>query len=313
MSESRQVRGVERSKLASRAALASIAMALFLIGLKVWAAVQTSSMAMLGSLADSSLDLVASLVLLLGVRVAAVPADNDHRFGHGKAEALAALVQVIVISISALFIGYKSIERLLAGARTADAEVGIAVSLVAMASTIALLAYQRHVIRRTGSIAIETDQLHYASDLMLNGSVIAALALDQYAGIVGADALFGLLIALWLVRGAWLSSSHSLDQLMDREWPDELRERFLAAARDYPELAGLHDFRTRTSGTHNFAQFHVWVPADWTVREAHDRLDRAEQGLRERFPGTEILIHVDPEGQVDRETMLPPDITERAT
>ena len=313
MSEARQVRGAERSKLASRAALASIAMALFLIGLKVWAAVQTSSMAMLGSLADSSLDLVASLVLLLGVRVAAVPADNDHRFGHGKAEALAALVQVIVISISALFIGYKSIERLLAGARTADAEVGIAVSLVAMASTIALLAYQRHVIRRTGSIAIETDQLHYASDLMLNGSVIAALALDQYAGIVGADALFGLLIALWLVRGAWLSSSHSLDQLMDREWPDELRERFLAAARDYPELAGLHDFRTRTSGTHNFAQFHVWVPADWTVREAHDRLDRAEQGLRERFPGTEILIHVDPEGQVDRETMLPPDITERAT
>lgn len=313
MSAIGQMHGAGRSRLASRAALASIAMAVFLIGLKLWAAMQTSSMAMLGSLADSSLDLVASLVLLLGVRVAAVPADHDHRFGHGKAEALAALVQVIVISISALFIGFKSIERLMAGARTADAELGIGVSLVAMASTILLLAYQRHVIRRTRSVAIETDQLHYASDLMLNGSVIAALVLDQYAGIVGADAVFGLLIALWLVRGAWLSSSRSLDQLMDREWPDELRERFLAAARDYPELAGLHDFRTRTSGTHNFAQFHVWVPADWTVREAHDRLDRAEQGLRERFPGTEILIHVDPEGQVDRETMLPPDITERAS
>ena len=313
MSAIRQLHGAERSQLASRAALASIAMALFLIGLKVWAALQTSSMAMLGSLADSSLDLVASMVLLLGVRVAAVPADHDHRFGHGKAEALASLVQVIVISISALFIGYKSVERLLAGARTADAELGIGVSLVAMASTILLLAYQRHVIRRTRSVAIETDQLHYASDLALNGSVIAALALDQYAGIVGADALFGLLIAVWLVRGAWLSSSHSLDQLMDRDWPDELRKQFLAAAREYPELAGLHDFRTRTSGTHNFAQFHVWVPADWTVREAHDRLDRAEQGLRERFPGTEILIHVDPEGQVDRETMLPPDITERAS
>lgn len=313
MSAIGEMHGAGRSRLASRAALASIAMAVFLIGLKLWAAMQTSSMAMLGSLADSSLDLVASLVLLLGVRVAAVPADHDHRFGHGKAEALASLVQVIVISISALFIGFKSIERLMAGARTADAELGIGVSLVAMASTILLLAYQRHVIRRTRSVAIETDQLHYASDLMLNGSVIAALALDQYAGIVGADAVFGLLIALWLVRGAWLSSSRSLDQLMDREWPDELRERFLAAARDYPELAGLHDFRTRTSGTHNFAQFHVWVPADWTVREAHDRLDRAEQGLRERFPGTEILIHVDPEGQVDRETMLPPDITERAS
>lgn len=305
--------GAKRSALTSRAAFASIAMALFLIGMKSWAALQTSSMAMLGSLADSTLDLVASIVVLLGVRVAAIPADSDHRFGHGKAEALASLVQVIIISISALFIGFESVRRLMAGAQTTSAELGITVSLVAMASTIVLLAYQRHVIRRTRSIAIATDQLHYASDLMLNGSVIAALLLDQYAGIVGADAVLGLFIALWLAWGAWRNSSHALDQLMDREWPDEMRERFLAAAREYPELAGLHDFRTRTSGTHHFAQFHVWVPADWTVREAHDRLDHAEQALRERFPGTEILIHVDPEGQVDRETLLSSDITEKAT
>ena len=99
---------------------------------------------------------------------------------------------------------------------------------------------------------------------------------------------------------------------MDREWPDDLRDRFLAAAKDYPELAGLHDLRTRSSGTHYFAQFHVWVPGQWTVREAHDRLDRAEEALQARFPGTEILIHVDPEGQTDRETLLPPEITEQA-
>ena len=288
-------------------------MALFLITLKVWASVETSSMTMLGSLVDSSLDLIASLVILLGVRVAAQPADREHRFGHGKAEALASLAQVAIISISALFIGYRSVQRLIGGAQTSHAELGIGVSLVAIAATIGLLAYQRHVIRRTRSVAISTDQLHYASDLTLNGSVIAALILDQYAGVVGADAVFGLLIALWLVRGAWMSSSNALDQLMDREWPDELREQFLAAAKDYPELAGLHDLRTRTSGTHHFAQFHVWVPADWTVKQAHDRLDRAEQGLRERFPGTEILIHVDPEGQVDRETLLPSEITENPT
>jgi ferrous-iron efflux pump FieF len=288
-------------------------MALFLIALKVWASVETSSMAMLGSLVDSSLDLIASMVILLGVRVAAQPADREHRFGHGKAEALASLAQVAIISISALFIGYRSVQRLIGGAQTSHAELGIGVSLVAIAATIGLLAYQRHVIRRTRSVAISTDQLHYASDLLLNGSVIAALVLDQYAGVVGADAVFGLLIALWLVRGAWMSSSQALDQLMDREWPDELREQFLAAAKDYPELAGLHDLRTRTSGTHHFAQFHVWVPADWTVKQAHDRLDRAEQGLRECFPGTEILIHVDPEGQVDRETLLPSEITENPT
>lgn len=303
----------ERSKLTARAAIASSVLAIALIAMKSYAALQTSSMAMLGSLADSALDLVASLVVLLGVRIAAAPADRDHRFGHGKAEALAALVQVILITVSALFIGSRAVERLLRGAETAAAELGIGVSLVAMALTVALISYQRHVVRRTGSVAIGADRLHYASDLMLNGSVIAALVLDQYAGVRGADAIFGLLIALWLLWGAWMNSSHALDQLMDREWPEDLRQRFLAATREYPELAGLHDLRTRSSGTQYFAQFHVWVPPHWTVKEAHDRLDRVEEQLQQRFPGTEILIHVDPEGQTDRETMLPQEITEKAT
>src|SRR5689334_8721124 len=302
----------ERSKLTARAAMASIAMAVTLIGLKSWAAYETDSTAMLGSLADSTLDLVASLIVLLGVKIAAQPADYEHRFGHGKAEALASLVQVILISISAIFIGFRAIQRLLSGAPTGAAELGIGVSIVAMVLTVALITYQRHVVKRTGSLAIGTDRLHYSSDLLLNGSVIVALGLDQYAGLTGADAIFGLLIALWLMWGAWSASSHALEQLMDREWPDELRERFLAATKEFPELAGLHDLRTRSSGTHYFAQFHVWVPADWTVQEAHDRLDAVEEELQQRFPGTEILIHVDPEGQTDRETMLPQEITERA-
>jgi ferrous-iron efflux pump FieF len=303
----------DRGKLTTRAALASIAMAIVLIVLKAYAAVQTSSMAMLGSLADSGLDLVASLIILLGVRIAAAPADHEHRFGHGKAEALAALVQVILISLSAIFIGFRAVQRLLSGAETADAELGIAVSIVAMVLTAALITYQRHVVRRTGSLAIGTDRLHYSSDLLLNGSVVVALGLDQYAHLTGADAIFGLLIALWLLWGAWSASSHAFAQLMDREWPDELRTSFLAATKEYPLLAGLHDLRTRSSGTHYFAQFHVWVPGDWTVQQAHDRLDAIEEELQQRFPGTEILIHVDPEGQIDRETMLPQEITEQAS
>ena len=218
-----------------------------------------------------------------------------------------------MITVSAIFIAYRAVQRLIAGAQTADAELGIGVSLFAMAATIALISYQRYVVRRTGSVAIGTDRIHYASDLMLNGSVILALALDQLLGMTGADAIFGVLIALWLLWGAWSNSSHALDQLMDREWPDERRDEFLAAAKEYPELAGLHDFRTRSSGTHFFAQFHVWVPPEWTVQQAHDRLDRAEEALRARFPDTEILIHVDPEGQIDRETLLPQEITEQAS
>ena len=302
----------ERSKLSIRAALASVAVALLLLGLKAYAAYTTGSMAMVGSLADTGLDLIASLVTLAGVRIAALPADSDHRFGHGKAEALVALFQIVLITMSAGWIGLRSGQRLIDGAQTGAADLGIGVSLVAMAATLLLIMYQRNVVARTGSVAIATDRAHYQSDLLLNGSVIAALVLDQYAGLVGADAVFGLLIAVWLLVGAWRASSRAIDQLMDREWPEGERAAFLAAAADYPELAGLHDLRTRSSGSNHFVQFHVWVPGDWTVRDAHDRLDRVEEALRARFPGTEILIHLDPHGHTDRETMLPSSLTEKA-
>jgi ferrous-iron efflux pump FieF len=303
----------ERATLSTRAALASVALALVLLVAKSWAAWATDSTAMLGSLADTGLDVIASITTLVGVRIAAQPADRDHRFGHGKAEALVALAQVVLITVSGAGIAWRAIERLVNGGETAEMGVGIAVSIFAILGTLLLVAYQKRVIARTGSIAIRTDNVHYQSDLMLNGSVIAALVLDQALNLRGADPIFGIGIALWLVWGAWRASSEAVNQLMDREWPEDEREAFLAAANDYPELAGLHDLRTRSSGTHRFVQFHVWVPADWTVKEAHDRLDRVEEQLQARFPGTEILIHVDPEGQVDRETMLPSAITESST
>ncbi len=303
--------GLERAQLTRNAALASIGVALFLVALKLWASWGTDSVAMLGSLADTSLDLIASLITFFGVRWAAMPADAEHRFGHGKAEALAALIQVILITVSALGIAWRAIDRFSTAERTEGLELGVGVSLVAMAATFVLLAYQRHVIRRTGSVAIQTDHVHYQSDLLLNLSVIAALALDQLAGWRLADPLFGAAIAAWLLYGAWSAASQSVDQLMDREWPEEERDAFLAATRDYPELAGLHDLRTRHSGVHRFVQFHVWVPGTWTVHDAHDRMDRVEEQLQRRFPNTEIIIHLDPEGHTDRETMLPSDLTER--
>ena len=302
--------GAERGDLTRRAAIASITMALCLILLKSWASWETGSVAMLGSLADTALDLIASVVTFLGVRWAAMPADAEHRFGHGKAEALSALVQVILITISALGIGWRAIDRFQSGARTEGLELGVGVSLVAMAATFALLAYQRYVIRRTGSVAIHTDHVHYQSDLLLNLAVIAALVLDQLLGWGLADPVFGLGIAAWLLYNAWSAGSHSIDQLMDREWPEAERDAFLAAAREYPELAGLHDLRTRHSGAHRFVQFHVWVPPEWTVKRAHDSLERVEHALCDRFPATEIIIHLDPEGHKDRETLLSSELTE---
>lgn len=308
-----RLEGDERAALSSRAALASVAVASVLLLAKSWAALQTGSTAMLGSLADTLLDLVASLATFVGIRIAAVPADDDHRFGHGKAEALVALAQVVLITVSAIAIGWRGFQQLLHGGRTSDLELGVGVSVFAITCTLALLAYQRRVIAKTGSVAIKTDSIHYQSDLLLNSAVIAALLLDQAIGLSGADAAFGIAIGLWLLFNAARASSHAIDQLMDKEWPADLRARFLEATRDYPELSGLHDLRTRSSGTHHFAQFHVWVPADWSVREAHDRMDRVELELQRRFPGTEFLIHLDPEGHTDRETMLPSSITERAS
>jgi len=300
----------ERSSLSTRAALASVSSALILLGLKSWAVWATSSMAMLGSLADTGLDLVASLVTLFGVRFAAQRADSDHRFGHGKAEALVALAQVFIIVGSAIAIAWRSIDRLQHGATTANADLGIGVSIVAILLTLALTTYQARIVKSTGSVAIATDKLHYQSDMLLNGTVIVALVLDQYLHLRGADAIFGLILAAWLAWGAYRSSGQALAQLMDKEWPEENRAAFLAAAATYPDLAGLHDLRTRSSGTHRFVQFHLWVPGEWTVREAHDRIDAIEEALQERFPNTEILIHLDPEGHTDRETMLPTALTE---
>jgi ferrous-iron efflux pump FieF len=297
----------------SRAALASVAIALFLLLAKSWAAYLTGSTAMLGSLADTALDLIASLTTLAGVRIAAQPADLDHRFGHGKAEALVALAQIALITFSAIGIMWRATERLFNRAETQAMDVGIGVSLIAIALTLVLLWYQRRVIERTGSVAIKTDNVHYKADLMLNGAVIVALVLDQVLHLHGADAIFGIVIALWLLWGAWRASREAVHQLMDREWPEMERQEFLDAAAKYEELRGLHDLRTRKSGTLRFVQFHVWVPAHWTVQEAHDRLDRAEEELQKSFPDTEILIHVDPEGQTDRETLLPQEITEQAS
>ena len=290
--------------VAIRAALASVAMAMALLALKGFAAWRTGSVAMLGSLADTGLDLLASLVTLYGVKLAGEPADHDHRFGHGKAEALAALSQVALIAVSSVAIGWRAVGALHADAPIANADLGIGVSLAAMAATGVLLWYQRRVIRQTGSVAIRADNIHYQSDVMLSGSVIAALALDHYAGLHGADPIFGIAIAIWLAWGAFQASRHAIDQLMDKEWPEAQRLAFLEVAARQPGLKGIHDFRTRRSGSHDFAQFHMEVDRHLTVGAAHDFVETMERSLRETFPKVEVLIHLDPEGHVDTDNPL---------
>ena len=289
----------EDAALNRSAALASTGIAALLVALKGWAAWTTGSTAMLGSLADTALDLISSLATLVGVWVAGQPADRQHRFGHGKAEALSAMFQVVLISISALALGIHAVQQIMAHERTSAAGDGILVSVIAIAATLGLLAWQRHVIARTNSVAIATDHLHYKADLLVNVAVIAALVLEQHFGVIHADPAFGLGIALWLAWGAWSASQQAIIQLMDREWPEEKRKRFVEVMARHPELRGVHDLRTRTSGNRDFVQFHVWVNPDMSIREAHTVMDEIEIKLRAEFPGVEMLIHPDPEGHVD--------------
>lgn len=302
------VSGPASAALNKSAAWASITMAALLLVIKSWAAWSTGSTAMLGSMADTGLDLISSVATLAGVWVAAMPADRNHRFGHGKAEALSAMFQAVLIAFSALGLGVHAMAQIFAVQPTQAAGTGIAVSTIAIAGTLALLAWQRHVIRRTGSLAIATDHIHYQADLLINVAVIAALLLDQYARVPHADALFGLGIAGWLGWGAWQASQQAVIQLMDREWPAEKRAHFLALLSRHPELRGVHDLRTRTSGNRDFVQFHVWVDGNMSVRDAHRVMDELEAKIAAEFPDVEVLIHPDPEGHVDERGLAASDV-----
>ncbi len=289
----------ERAWLTRSAALASSALALVLLGLKAWAAWATGSVAMLGSLADTALDLLASLLTLYAVGFAAQPADDDHRFGHGKAEAIAALMQTLLILGSAVAILWRAVLSLGQTALPRAPEIGIGVSFAGVAMTAALIAWQRHVIRRTGSVAIGVDSLHYQSDLALNLTVIAALVLELYLGVHGADAVLGMVIALWIAWSAIRSARQAIDMLMDREWPPEKSARLAAIALAVPGVEDIHDLRTRSSGVTDFVQFHVWLDPQMTVAAAHDVVDMVEMRLDAAFPGAEFFIHIDPRGHRD--------------
>ncbi|MFN0045738.1 MAG: cation diffusion facilitator family transporter [Sphingorhabdus sp.] len=296
--------------LTTRAAIASVSMALFLLALKLFAAAETGSVALLGSLADTGFDVLASLLTLFSVRYAARPADDSHRFGHGKAEALSALIQVVLIIVSAILIGWRAMLRLGSGETTAHPEYGIGVSIIAIVATLALLAYQRQIVRKTGSVAIHADHVHYQSDLLLNIAVIVAILCETVLRIRGADPVFGIGIALWLLWGAFRAAQMALDQLLDREWPEEKRKQFIEVAMRHPQLRGIHDMRTRSSGVHDFCQFHVWVDPDMTILQAHRIMDEVEEALMQEFPGVEVLIHPDPEGHKDELGYVPSETIE---
>jgi len=279
-----------------RAATASVAVAATLIAAKVAAWLATDSVAVLSSLLDSLLDAAASIVNLFAVRHALTPADEEHRFGHGKAEPLAGLAQSAFVCGSAVILLMEAIHRLGTPQPVQRPEIGIAVSLLAIVLSAGLVWYQRRVVARTGSIAIAADSLHYGADALLNGAVIASILVGAFLGAPLVDPLFGALISLWILRGAARIARQSFDLLMDRELPPEDRERILRIARARPEVLDVHDLRTRSAGTHIFVQMHIELDADMRLARAHEIADRVELDIRDAYPNAEIIIHQDPAG-----------------
>jgi cation diffusion facilitator family transporter len=253
----------------------------------------SGSVSLLAGLTDSLLDGAASLLNLVAVHYALRPADEDHRYGHGKAEALAGLGQALFIGASALLVASHAIDRLQHPEPIGAPALGIAVILLSLVVTGALLLFQGYVVRLTGSTAIRADSLHYRSDLLLNSSILLALLLASY-GWPQMDALFGIGIAFYIFWSAINIAREAATVLMDKELAPELTERMHLLACSIPGVLGAHDLRTRMSGTRWFVQLHVELSSELSLLQAHVLCDQVEAAIRTEFTRAEVLVHADP-------------------
>ena len=278
------------------ATYASVSVALILILIKIFAYILTGSVALLSSLIDSVLDSFASILNLVAVRHALTPADREHRFGHGKAEALAGLGQAAFITGSSIFLVFEALNRLINPRPIEHGMIGIVVITISLALTIALVFYQRYVIRHTGSLAIEADSIHYLSDVILNISVIIALVSSAYFNWQAADPIFALCIAGYIIYSASTIIKNAFNQLMDRELPEADREKIIRIAMNHPEVSDLHELRTRSSGKDVFIQMHLEMDGNIPLITAHAIADEVERELSAVYPNADIIIHQDPAG-----------------
>ena len=284
----------EHARLLRLATRASVAVASLLIVTKAIAWWLSGSISMLAGLTDSLLDGVTSFLNLLAVHYALRPADEDHRYGHGKAESLAGMAQALFIGVSAVLIAFQAFERLKNPEPVGAPWIGIGVIVFSLVMTVALLVLQHRVIKATGSNAVRADSLHYRSDLMLNGSILVALVLAS-VGFPQLDAWFGLGIAVYILWSAIQIARESFAVLMDEELPSNVSDDMLKLACGVPGVLGAHDLRTRISGNIWFVQLHLELPGELTLSAAHTICDRAAEAIAKVYPRAEVLVHADPQ------------------
>jgi len=283
----------EAGHLMRLATYASVSVAVSLIVAKLIAWFWTDSVSLLATLIDSTLDAAAAIINMIAVRHALAPADKEHRFGHGKAEALAGLAQAMFIAGSAGFLVLEAFARFFRPQQPQNIEVGIGIMIFSIVATLGLLTIQKHVINKTNSTAIKADSLHYKTDLYVNASVILALILAAY-GWAGFDAVFAIGIGIFILYSAWEIVQHAIHDLMDHELSDEEREQIKNIILVHPKVRGMHDLRTRQSGVTYFIQFHLELDDSLLLKAAHFIADEVEASLLVTYPNAEIIIHEDP-------------------
>jgi len=290
----------ENVRLIRLAARASVTVAGILIAAKLMAWTLTDSVGLLSTLIDSLLDIGASLVNLIAIRHALTPADEEHRFGHGKAEALAGLGQAAFVAGSAAFLLVQAGERLFRPRALANIDIGIAVMVFSILVTLGLVVFQKYVARRTKSLAIGADSLHYETDVLANAGVIVSLVLVSQFGWVMADPLVAIAIVAYIFWGAWSIGTRALHILMDRELPDADRDKIKAIAKSDPAVRGVHDLKTRSSGSHVFIQLHLELDGNMTLHDVHVISENVMKRIMAAYPNAEVIVHEDPEGVVEQ-------------
>ena len=289
----------KQHSLMKSAGTASVVVALILIGIKLFAWNRTGSVSIFASFIDSGMDALASVINLIAIRIALEPADEEHRFGHGKVEAIAGLAQASFIAGSAFILLLTAIDRIFTPREIKDVDTGIYVMVISLVFTIGLVIYQKQVVKKTGSTAVKADSLHYLSDILANLAAIGALLLSLQ-GVQYADIIVGLLIGFYILKSAWEIVREALDILLDRELPEEVKEELAKEILSHPKVSGFHDLKTRQTGLRYFMQFHVEVDDDLSLMEAHQVSEEIEASLQKKFPGSESIVHIDPKSLYER-------------
>lgn len=285
----------KQARQRSRTALTSVATAACLIVAKLLTALATGSLAIVGSLVDSCLDLAASGANYLALRQAEVPPDANHRWGHGKAESLSGLGQAALIVGSAAILAWQSIERLLTPKALASTGVGLAVMAGSMAVSLALGLFLRRRSRRLASVALAADALHYLSDVLTNGAAIVALLAWRFLRWGWMDPLASGLIAAVLFKSAWDIIRQATDQLMDKEMAPRVRRDIVTTVvRTSPSILGVRDLRTRRSGKTVIIAMRLQLSPGLSLDAASHIARQVEANLQDVFEDCLVTIQPEP-------------------